>query len=205
MGVFGLKVCNYFSIIILFCNFTDFFSREAQILIGGFDKDPAIAHIFSETISFTMDSQAWCVMRAQQSVSWKHIVNVFSRSVWFTLIFIFFVITIIIYAIGNWEYTNQSIYWALLHSLTVCVSTSPKLWSSKKFHVRILFFILLIYGMLVNMMFSCFLVTTLTKQRFQGQISTINESIRENYMYTGGQSILTALMLRDGQVIHKRK
>lgn len=177
------------------------FCSEAQILIGGLDKDPNIVGIFSETVPYFNDDQAWCVRRATQTASWKNIFEVFRGSLWIALIFTFTLIALFLYVMINLKYLeNRNLYWAFLHGLAICLSMSPRLWTTVHFHLRCILFLLLLYGMFVNMMFSGFLMTTLTKQRFQKQITNINETIVDGFSYAGGQVVHSQLLLRNDKV-----
>lgn len=147
-----------------------------------------------------IDDQTWCVERASQDISWRHVFSVFTKDLWMVLICTFLTIAVIIYAIAHLDDQKENIYWALLRGVAICISTSPQLWPITKFHVRIFIFILLLYGMLINMMFSCFLMTTLTKQRFQTQISTINDTIHENFSYAGGSVVQSQLLQHNSTV-----
>lgn len=172
-------------------------------MIGGLNKDPNIVGIFSASIPYIGDDQAWCVRRATQTASWQNIFEVFTTNLWIALVCTFFVIALLLYWIINAiELKNRNLYWALLHGLAVCISMSPRLWLKVHFYIRVTLFLLLLYGMLVNMMFSCFLMTTLTKQRFQKQMTKINETAEAGFTYAGNQMVLTRLSLRNDKVVN---
>lgn len=174
---------------------------DAEILIGGLYKDSAVSHIISSTEPYVTDDQTWCVSRAQLSPNWENILEIFTHSLWVAILCIFLFITITIYL---FEYDSQTqnrknIYWALLRALTISIGLVPNFWPSR-FAVRIIFFLFIVYGMVINMAFNCYLISTLTRQTFQKQISTVNETIAQQFTYLGGKSVFDLLLQREDRV-----
>lgn len=186
----------------LLINFHVLFDRDARILIGGLDRDPNIIDIFSETIPYYYDDQAWCIARAKQTASWKNIFEIFSVGIWMIIVSIFFMISALFYFLGS---RHHSFSGALLNAFVICLSMPLRFKRPFHFHLRFIFFLIFLYAIYINMMFSGFLMTTLTKQRFQKQVTTINETIENGFSYAGGQVVKTYLSLRNDTVIWNLK
>lgn len=170
-------------------------------MIGGLDKDPNIINLLWETMSYGIDDEVWCIQKASQIPTWEKLFGVFRDDLWIATIITLFLISLLLYLIFRSTNIHRNIYWALLHGLEISISNPTNLlWSSIQFHYRILVFTMILYGMLINMLFSCFLVTTLTHQRFQRQISSVTETIEKNFTYAGDQVVYTHLTLRDDAV-----
>lgn len=175
--------------------------RDAQILIGGLDHDPNTIDIFSETIPYYYDDQAWCIARAKQTASWKNIFEIFSFGIWIIIVGTFVMISVLLHMQTNCSGSgNRSYSWALLNAFAICLSMPPRVGRAFRFHLCLTFFLILLYAMFINMMFSGFLMTTLTKQRFQKQITTINQTMENGFSYVGGQVVRTHLSLRNDKV-----
>lgn len=176
------------------------FHSEAQLMIGGLVKDPNVLLAFTESTPYLNDDHAWCLKRASQSVSWENIFNVFQLNLWIAFIATFIMMSVGLYIFIYVEDVQKNFYWALLRGLSLSLGIPPFLWRTKSFSVRLIIFVFFTYGVIITAVFSSFLVNALTKQRFNKQIDSINETIRHNFYYAGGPVVFDSLATRGDAV-----
>lgn len=163
-------------------------------------KDPNILLSFADSMPYINDDHAWCIQRASQSASWENIFQVFTYDMWLAILVSFLLMSMLIYAFARFEHLKFNVAWILLRSLALSISAPPFLWPTPHFSIRLIFFVFLTYGVIINIAFSSFLVNALTKQRFTRQIKTINETIQQRFVYVGGPVVYDSLASRGDPV-----
>lgn len=146
------------------------------------------------------DDHAWCLQRASQSASWENIFQVFRYDMWIAILITLVLMSLLLYAFIRFEHLSCNFSWALLRGLALSISAPPFLWPTPHFSIRLIFFVFLTYGVIINIAFSSFLVNALTKQRFTKQIDTINETIQHGFVYVGGPVVYDSLASRGDPV-----
>lgn len=108
--------------------------------------------------------------------------------------------SVLLYIFVYVENVNKNCYWVFLRGLSLTIAIPPFLWPTQNQSIRLILFMFYTYGTIINIVFSCFLVNALTKQRFQRQIDSINETIARNFMYGGGPVVYDSLTSRGDPV-----
>lgn len=144
-----------------------------------------MATFISSSEPYISDDETWCVQKARVSARWMNIVDVFTKELWTAICCSLIIITVIIYVMIHLEKLNQNIYWAFLRGLTVSLGMATT-FKPRRFYARFIFVLFLLYGMIIDLIFSCFLVTTLTKERFQTQVTTLQEAVGQEFTFAGG-------------------
>lgn len=169
-------------------------------MIGGLVKDPNVLIAFTESMPYLNDDHAWCIKRASQSASWENIFNVFQLNLWIAFIATLIMISVGLYTFIYIEDVQKNFAWAIMRGLSLSLAIPPFLWPTKNFSMRLIIFLFYTYGLIITTVFSCFLVNALTKQRFNKQIDSINETIRHNFYYAGGSVVFDSLATRGDPV-----
>lgn len=169
---------------------------EAHVLIGGLDSDIESSKALSTSTPYYSDDQTWCVAKARATSKWKNIFNIFTTELWIAIICALFVITITLNIFIKIERRHENIYWAFLRALAISMGLMPT-FRPQYAHTRFVYFLFLLYGVMINATFNCFLISTLTRYRTDKQVKTLNDTTKNNFNYAGGWSSVSHFSVDD--------
>lgn len=172
--------------------------RVADVMIGGHNENPTTRQLLSSSIPYHQDDLTWCVSKSDLAPNWSNVFAIFSLTTWIVTIVMIKITGIILYLFVKHEspQTMNGLGWGIL--LSFCVSLSnPGHYYPKKQYIRIFFITLVIYGLHFNAAYHSFLISVLTRPRFDPQVNTLPMAISQEYQLAGGVNILTYFMKND--------
>lgn len=160
-------------------------------MIGGLDENPITRKNLSSSIPYYQDDLTWCVGKAELASLWLNVFAIFSLATWISAIALIFLIAYILYIFSQFEgIQSKNMSWSILIALSMCLNT-PGQFHPKWLFLRLYFVAVFIYGMHFNAAYQSFLISVLTRPRFNPQVNTLTSAIRENFELLGGINILT--------------
>lgn len=169
-------------------------------MIGGFSRHPHLQHIFSTTSTLYFEDDAtWCVQAALREPSWKNIFFTFTPQLWIAIFTIFLVVSFIIhfYLICNERKCDLS--WTIVHTLKICIGSAHD-FKPKKFYVRFILFIFLLYGFIISASFHSATVRSITGEYYDNQIDSLEEMVKSKFHFVGSSFSLNNIVGRMDEV-----
>lgn len=162
--------------------------RQTDLLIGGMDHDKHVDGILDRSMSYIQDDQTWCVHAARVSDTWQNIFSLFALEMWITVTLFAVLLAIILHLLM--KFCGESIFrkdfsYTLLVAFASFLNISP----SFKPHgaaVKILFIFASAYGIIFSAIFSCSLISVLTRPRAGFQVNSISSAYHEGYRFASG-------------------
>lgn len=168
-------------------------SSDAEILIGGMDRDMRVAKLLWISIPYIQDDQTWCVATARPRDIWRNIFGIYTWFTWSILIATIFFIGAVIYAFMQLEHRPDNYAWTLMVGMAAALgqTASYEPWRAS---IRVFMCFLFMYGLVMSTSFNSFLISILTQPRFKTQINTVRSAIDAGVQFTGGELALSHYM-----------
>lgn len=163
---------------------------EADILIGGLDRDQRVQKLLWITIPYIQDDQTWCVAKAKPQDVWRNIFGLYTISTWLALIASIIFIGVVIHLFLSWDQRVEHIVWTLMLGLASTIGQYV-CYEPNRLSVRILLIFMFMYGMVMSTSFNSFLIGILTRPRFKAQIDSMEDAIEAKMNFTGGEVALS--------------
>lgn len=160
-------------------------------MIGGFDENEFTRKNLSASIPYHQDDITWCVSKAGLAPSWINVFAIFTLTTWITSIVAINICGFILHHFVKKESVRKDdgVIWAMLISFAVALSCPGHYFPQKGF-VRIFFITLVIYGIHFNAAYQSFLISVLTRPRYESQISSLAQIVEAGYDIHGAKYIL---------------
>lgn len=165
-------------------------SSDADILIGGMDRDMRVAKTLWISIPYIQDDQTWCVATARPRDIWRNIFGIYTMFTWSILIATIFFIASVIYAFMQLEHRPENYAWTLLVGMAAALGQTGS-YEPWRTSIRVFMCFLFMYGLVMSTSFSSFLISILTRPRFKTQINTVRSAIDAGFQFTGGDLALS--------------
>ncbi|KFB38749.1 hypothetical protein ZHAS_00006149 [Anopheles sinensis] len=170
--------------------YADVIQRRTDLMIGGLYENPISRKLLSATIPYYQDDLTWCVPTARHAPKWLNVFIIFNIWTWLIAIFIIFAAAALIYRFNYVEGLYRENYtWVLLQSLAFSLSVYAHYWPRR---VSIRFFLIgyMFYGLHWNAAYHSFLISVLTRPRYEMQIATVEQAIEAGFRFSGAESTL---------------
>ncbi|XP_058837724.1 uncharacterized protein LOC131693691 [Topomyia yanbarensis] len=170
--------------------YADLIQRRTDVMIGGLYENPISRKLLSSSIPYYQDELTWCVPTARHAPKWLNVFIIFNVWIWLVAILIVFVGAAVIYCFNHIEQKYPENYtWMALQSLALSLSVYAHYWPSK-FSTRCFLIGYMIYGLHWNAAYHSFLISVLTRPRFETQISSVDAAIADGFQFTGAENSL---------------
>lgn len=157
------------------------------------ENDPKIQKILWNSIPYRQDDETWCVAIARPRDLWRNIFGLYKTSTWSALMGAIVLIATIIYLLIHIEYKAENYMWSLMmgigSSLGLTVQYEP---TRTSLRVMMLFFFL--YGLITSSTFNSFLISILTRPRYNPQVNSLRMAIEQGFDLAGGDVTLSHYM-----------
>uniref|UniRef100_A0A182J2K2 Putative ionotropic receptor ligand binding domain-containing protein n=1 Tax=Anopheles atroparvus TaxID=41427 RepID=A0A182J2K2_ANOAO len=170
--------------------YADVIQRRTDLMIGGLYENPISRKLLSATIPYYQDDLTWCVPTARHAPKWLNVFIIFNVWTWLIAIFIIFAAAGLLYRFNYVEGLYRENYtWVLLQSLAFSLSVYAHYWPRR---VSIRFFLIgyMFYGLHWNAAYHSFLISVLTRPRYEPQIASIGQAIEAEFRFAGAESTL---------------
>ncbi|XP_058458991.1 uncharacterized protein LOC131435082 [Malaya genurostris] len=168
--------------------YADLIQRRTDVMIGGLYENPISRKLLSSSIPYYQDELTWCVPTARHAPKWLNVFIIFNIWTWLAAIFIVFVGAAVIYYFNRIEKKYPDNYtWMALQSLALSLSVYAHYWPSK-FSTRCFLIGYMIYGLHWNAAYHSFLISVLTRPRFETQIGSVDDAIANGFQFVGAEN-----------------
>lgn len=144
--------------------------------------------LLTPSVKYYQDDLTFCVSKALLAPSWMNVFAIFDSRTW---LFVFLLLLVSSYLLWkNSIIDNQSqgnIFWGFLQGLALTLCNYAT-YEPRKLGIRFFYMCLAIYGMHFNTAYQSFLITVLTRPRFQTQISTVDMAIAQGLHFKGSEN-----------------
>lgn len=160
-------------------------------MIGGHDENPVTRRLLSSSIPYYQDDLTWCVAKSSLAPRWVNIFAIFDTATWIATFLSIIVTGVVLYLFVKRERsTDVSLIWALLVSFGVSLNGRDSYFPRKTF-MRIFYITLIFFGLNFNAAYQGYLISVLTKPRFDPQVNSLQRAIVNSFELAGGVNILT--------------
>lgn len=161
---------------------------EVEMMIGGLTENSESRALLTPSVKYYQDDLTFCVAKALLAPSWMNVFAIFDAITW---LFVFLLLLVSSYLLWkNSIIDDQSqgnIFWGFLQGLALtlcnCATYAPRMLG-----IRFFYMCFAIYGMHFNTAYQSFLITVLTRPRFQTQISTVDMAIAQGLHFKGSEN-----------------
>lgn len=160
------------------------------MMVGGLDEDPNTRRMLSASIPYYQDDLTWCVQKAGLIPKWLNIFALFTLEIWIIIIALVFLTAYIFKRFALWDNYPANLFWANLGTLSLTMALSFS-YTPQRSSFRIFFISFLAYGMILATSYQSFLISVLTRPRYQHQVQSIEHAIRNEYKLAGGVAALS--------------
>ena len=103
-------------------------------MIGGLSENPISRKLLSASIPYYQDDITWCVPKARLAATWLNVFIIFGWSTWLAFVIVILFTSILIYRFNKIEGRyNENIFWSLLQSLAISLSSYAHYWPNRSF------------------------------------------------------------------------
>ncbi|KXJ82457.1 hypothetical protein RP20_CCG013678 [Aedes albopictus] len=170
--------------------YADLIKRRTDVMIGGLYENPISRKLLSSTIPYYQDDLTWCVPTARHAPKWLNVFIIFNIWTWLIAIVIVFFAAGIIYCFNHVEKGYPENYtWMALQSLALSLSVYAHYWP-KRFSVRLFLVGYMFYGIHWSAAYHSFLISVLTRPRFETQVATVETAIEQDFRFAGAENTL---------------
>ncbi|XP_053672276.1 uncharacterized protein LOC128722623 [Anopheles nili] len=165
--------------------YADVLQRRTDLMVGGLHENPVSRRLLSATIPYYQDDLTWCVPTARHAPKWLNVFIIFNVWTWLIAIGIIFAAAGLLYRFNVVERLYQVNYtWMLLQSLALSLSVYAHYWP-RRVSIRLFLIGYMFYGLHWNAAYHSFLISVLTRPRYEPQIATVGQAIEAGFAFAG--------------------
>ncbi|XP_055585200.1 uncharacterized protein LOC129738048 [Uranotaenia lowii] len=170
--------------------YADLIQRKTDIMIGGLFENPVSRKVVSSSIPYYQDDLTWCVPPAQIAPKWLNVFIIFNIWIWLVSIGIVMFSALLIYWLNFFEdLPYQNYTWTVVQSLAISLSVYAHYWP-QKVSTQTFLLIYMFYGLHFGVFYHSFLLSVMTRPRFERQISTAEAALESGFDFAGAENTL---------------
>ncbi|CAO1422337.1 unnamed protein product [Diamesa serratosioi] len=158
--------------------YADILQRKSDIMVGGLYENPVSRKYLSASIPYHQDDLTWCVAKAGFAPTWLNVFVIFSEKTWFAIIGALVITSLVLWVLVRKENVyRENFMWSFMVALSISTSQYGHYWP-KKFYIKLFLATLIFYGLHINTAYHSYLISVLTRPRYDQQISTVENAIK---------------------------
>jgi len=128
----------------------------------------------------------WCVAKSERAPNWTNVFAIFDVMLWIYAILSIFICGFVlhIFMILGHDRRKENFAWACITALCFSIGIYGH-YDPRKLFIRLYMMTLLFYGMHFSAAYHSFLLSVLTRPRFETQVATVELAIQSEYHFTG--------------------
>lgn len=160
-------------------------------MVGGLHENGVSRQILSSSIPYYQDDLTWCVSPADFASNLTNVIAIFNFFTWMVTFGIIIVSGLLILAYSRREKTQHSenFIWSLIISLSFILG-NPSHFFPNRLCIQIFLTFLMFFGLHFNVIYHSFLITVLTRPRFEPQIATSDMAVEGQLLFYGNEDTL---------------
>lgn len=173
-------------------------------MVGGFFENSISRQIMSSSIPYYQDDLTWCVPNAELASNWTNVIGIFSLTTWMVTIAALGLSSLIILVFARREeYQNhENISWSLMISFAYTMSNAAHFFPTR-INVMIFLSILMFYALHINIIYHSFLITVLTRPKYEPQIDNQQMAVHAKMYFYGNEDTLAYFKNKKNDKISK--
>ncbi|GAB0100425.1 ionotropic receptor 87a [Sergentomyia squamirostris] len=185
--------------------YSDILEGISNIMIGGLSENAISRKLLSSSIPYFQDDITFCVGKAPLAPNWMNVFAIFTIWIWLLTITLLYISAYLLRALSLTDKAETgNMVWALLQSLALTLSTYAQ-YNPRRFFIRLYLICFMIYGLHFNTAYHSFLITVLTRPRYQIQVSSLPMAVADEYHFSGSENSLNYFNKDDAQSTYVRR
>lgn len=171
--------------------YADVVNAKVDVMIGGLFENNVSREILSSSIPYMDDELTWCVPPAKNAPTWMNAFGVFDIMTWMIALVLVFLTGLMLYGLMAAENKrNENYMWCTLVAMCVSINV-PAPYKPTTGYIRVFLASFFLYGVHFNAGYQSYLVSVLTRPRFEKQVDNVRNAIDEGFTFTGGENTLS--------------
>lgn len=173
-------------------------------MVGGFSENGISRKILSSSIPYYQDELTWCVPPAGLASSLTNAFGIFNIFIWLVVILTMIVSGLLILRFARNEnpHGSENITWSLVTSMAFTLSTTASFLPRRQ-PVRIFLLLLMFYAFHLNTAYHSFLITVMTKPKFETQVASAWSAVGSGYKFYGNEDMLAYFTRKGNESVSK--
>lgn len=160
-------------------------------MVGGFFENSISRQIMSSSIPYYQDDLTWCVPNADLASNWTNVIGIFSFTTWMVTVIALLLSGLIILKFARREehQNHENVSWSIMISFAYTMSNAAHFFPAR-INVMIFTSILMFYALHINIIYHSFLITVLTRPKYQPQIENQQMAVHAKMHFYGNEDTL---------------
>uniref|UniRef100_A0A336M3L9 CSON011600 protein n=1 Tax=Culicoides sonorensis TaxID=179676 RepID=A0A336M3L9_CULSO len=184
--------------------YSDILHGRSDVMVGGFFENSISRSIMSSSVPYYQDDLTWCVPNAELASNWTNVIGIFSLTTWIVTFLALFLSSLIILAYSRREehQYHENISWSIMIGFAFTLSNAAHFFPSR-INVMIFLTILMFYALHINIIYHSFLITVLTRPKFEPQIENQEMAVHAKMTFYGNEDALAHFKSKKNDRISK--
>lgn len=167
-------------------------------MVGGFYENSVSRKVLSSSIPYYQDELTWCVPTAGLASSLSNAFGIFNIFIWLIVIIILIVSGLLLLQFARIEnkHGTENVAWSIITSLAFTLSQAGHFFPQRA-PVKIFLALLMFYAFHLNTAYHSFLITVMTKPKYEPQVADAWTAVHNGYKFYGNEETL-AYFVRKG-------
>lgn len=161
---------------------------EVEMMLGGLTENTESRALLSSSVKYYQDDLTFCVAKALLAPSWMNVFAIFNGTIWLVVLVLLLASGQLLWMLSKVDKESQgNVIWGFLQALALTLNTYAT-YVPKKLFIRLFYICLTFYGMHFNTAYQSFLISVLTRPRFQTQVNSIEMAIGQGFHFKGSEN-----------------
>lgn len=177
--------------------YADLINNKVDVMIGGMWDNKVSSKILSTSMGYIDDDLTWCVATARNAPTWMNVFAIFDIKTWIIAVVLVFMTGLGMYFMLYYENKSaENLVWCTLVAMAISINVSAPYRPNSRY-IRIFLASFFLYSMHFSAAYQSFLVSVITRPRFESQIKNQETAADYEFKFTGGENIITYLHRND--------
>ncbi|CAO1422329.1 unnamed protein product [Diamesa serratosioi] len=174
--------------------YSNLLQKSSDIMVGGLYENVVSRKLLSASIAYHQDDLTWCITQAGLAPTWLNVFVIFNKFTWLAIAIAMVVTSIVlwIFVLKENKY-KENIVWASLVILSLSTFQYGHYWP-RKFYIKIFMATLIFYGLHINTAYHSYLISVLTRPRYEAQISTVENAKKDFHLLSKFNELIRIIL-----------
>lgn len=158
------------------------------MMIGGLTENTESRALLSPSVKYYQDDLTFCVANSQLAPSWMNVFAIFNGTIWLVVLLLLLSSAYLLWRLAKYDGEELGNYiWGFMQALALTLCNAAT-YAPRKLFIRLFYMALCFYGMHFQTAYQSFLISVLTRPRFQTQVSSIDMAIQQGFHFKGSEN-----------------
>lgn len=173
--------------------YADIVNGKVDIMIGGMFDNNISTNLVSSSVGYSDDDLTWCVATARGAPTWMNVFAIFDMKTWAIAVILVFLTGLGLLWMLKYEgIRHENFMWSTFIALALSINVSAP-YQPKSSYIRIFIAGYFLYGMNFSTAYQSFLISVLTRPRFQPQIKELKVAVQKEMIFVGPENVINYL------------